>query len=91
MLKYRSVVTRKGQVTIPKDVRDSLGIVEGDKVEWIRDGDKVSLTRSGSVVDRTFGALKQYAIRPFTSYEDEERALEDAMTEDWLESEKRSR
>ncbi len=31
-----STITRKGQVTIPKDVRDSLHLVTGDKVEFVR-------------------------------------------------------
>lgn len=30
-----STVTQKGQVTIPKDVRDSLHLVTGDKVEFV--------------------------------------------------------
>ncbi len=34
-------VTRKGQTTIPKEIRDYLGIKEGDKVIWaIRKKDK---------------------------------------------------
>ena len=33
---YTSTVTLKGQVTIPKRVRDALGIVPGSKVEFSR-------------------------------------------------------
>lgn len=31
-------VTEKGQVTIPKDVRDQLGIVAGSEVDFVADG-----------------------------------------------------
>jgi AbrB family looped-hinge helix DNA binding protein len=31
---FVSTITQKGQVTIPKDVHDSLHIVTGDKVEF---------------------------------------------------------
>ena len=31
-----STLTSKGQVTIPKDVRDSLHLLSGDKVEFVR-------------------------------------------------------
>jgi len=31
-----STITSKGQVTIPKNVRESLHLVSGDKVEFIR-------------------------------------------------------
>ncbi|MBN2334370.1 AbrB/MazE/SpoVT family DNA-binding domain-containing protein [Candidatus Bathyarchaeota archaeon] len=34
-----SSVTSKGQVTIPKEIRDTLGIGEGDKVIFLVDGD----------------------------------------------------
>ncbi len=38
----RSVVTAKGQVTIPKDVRDALQISEADVVEFeIRPGEAI--------------------------------------------------
>lgn len=36
-------VTRKGQITIPKDVRDALGITESDYVVVVMDGDKAIL------------------------------------------------
>jgi AbrB family looped-hinge helix DNA binding protein len=61
MLRHRSTVARKGQVTIPKQYRDEFGISEGDKVEWSREDGKLVLRRADSIVDRTFGALSQYA------------------------------
>ncbi|MCW4048211.1 MAG: AbrB/MazE/SpoVT family DNA-binding domain-containing protein [Candidatus Bathyarchaeota archaeon] len=38
-------VTSKGQVTIPKEIRDTLGISEGDKVIFLIDGDVVVLRK----------------------------------------------
>ncbi len=39
-----SRVTRKGQITIPKDVRDALGINRSDYVVVVVDGDKAILS-----------------------------------------------
>jgi antitoxin PrlF len=39
----QSVITRKGQVTIPKDIRDHLRAREGDKAMFIVRGDDVVL------------------------------------------------
>ncbi len=36
-----STVTRKGQVTIPKAIRDRLGVREGEKVFFVIRGDEV--------------------------------------------------
>jgi AbrB family looped-hinge helix DNA binding protein len=36
-------VTTKGQVTIPKDIRDHLGIKPGSEVEFVREAEKVRL------------------------------------------------
>jgi AbrB family looped-hinge helix DNA binding protein len=36
-------VTTKGQVTIPKDIRDELGITAGSEVEFVRNKDGVKL------------------------------------------------
>ncbi len=40
-----SKVTRKGQVTIPQDIRETLGIREGDSVQIVLENDRVMLRR----------------------------------------------
>ncbi len=39
-------VTEKGQVTIPKDLRDALGIGAGSEVTFERDGDTIVVRKS---------------------------------------------
>jgi antitoxin PrlF len=39
-MKYSSVLTSKGQVTIPKEVRLRLGLKEGERVEFVAEGDR---------------------------------------------------
>lgn len=41
-------VSQKGQTTIPKPVRDELGIEPGDTVEWETSGEAVRLSRRTS-------------------------------------------
>lgn len=55
-------VTSKGQVTIPRDIREALGIVPSSEVEFVREGGRVSLrkrkpgaARGRSVVERMRG------------------------------------
>ena len=38
-------VTEKGQVTIPKNVRDAVGIGAGSEVEFVLDGDTIMLRK----------------------------------------------
>ena len=38
-------VTEKGQVTIPKSIRDKLGIVPGSEVDFVDEGGAVHLVR----------------------------------------------
>ena len=40
-------VTEKGQVTIPKDIRDKLGIGPGSEVEFLDEGGRVRLVKAG--------------------------------------------
>ena len=42
-MKVRAVVTSKGQITIPKPVRDALGIGESDVVEFEVRGKRASM------------------------------------------------
>jgi AbrB family looped-hinge helix DNA binding protein len=39
-----ATVTSKGQVTIPKEIRDLLHIRSNDKVDFVLDGERVLLT-----------------------------------------------
>jgi antitoxin PrlF len=55
-------VTEKGQVTIPKELRDTLGIGAGTEVEFERDGDTIVVrkvtdapTRGRRLVERLRG------------------------------------
>lgn len=45
------VVTRRGQTTIPTDVRRKLGIEEGSKLKVEVEGHKVILTKIPSIFD----------------------------------------
>ncbi len=76
-----STVTRKGQITIPVEMRRALDINEGDKVELSLEEDGVKRKRSsGSIVARTAGALKSEV--PMLSPEEEREAAERAIAED---------
>ncbi len=78
MNKRISTVTRKGQITIPAEMRRALGLHEGDKVEISLEEDADRLKRVGmSVVARTAGISK--ADVPKFSAEEERRAAEEAI------------
>lgn len=54
-------VTSKGQVTIPKEVRQQLGIRQGSRIEFLLVGDHVEMRVKSSPVDGQdagFGMLK---------------------------------
>ncbi len=54
-----STLTKKGQVTIPKEIRNILGIKEHDKVMFIKkDGDIIVKHVKGDIFDLR-GSLKQ--------------------------------
>jgi AbrB family looped-hinge helix DNA binding protein len=47
-----STITRKGQVTIPKAIRDRLGVKEGEKVLFVMRGEEVVLkVVKGTILD----------------------------------------
>lgn len=57
-----AAVTSKGQVTIPKPVRDLLGIVPGTKVEFRRnDNGEIVLFRSDGAQPSRFAKLLGHA------------------------------
>jgi antitoxin PrlF len=46
-----ATVTSKGQVTIPKEIRDLLHIHTNDKVDFVVDGDRVLLAPVKTLLD----------------------------------------
>ena len=56
-----STLTSKGQITIPKEVREGLGVGTGDRVEFIDEGDGVYRVAAAT---RDVRALKGLIARP---------------------------
>jgi AbrB family looped-hinge helix DNA binding protein len=67
-------VTRKGQITLPKDVRETLGIEQSDYVVVVVDGDKAILSpiREEKLADLK-GRLP--ATRPHPGVDDVRRTI----------------
>jgi AbrB family looped-hinge helix DNA binding protein len=78
-----SVVTRKGQITIPAEFRKALNIKEGDKVALSMNEGEVRLTRTESVVARTAGVFK--TNEPAKSAEELRLLAEEAIAHDVVE------
>ena len=88
MKEHLSVITRKGQVTLPAEIRHGLGLKQGDKVAFRRLGDdQVLLTRGDGVAKKTEGIFKRYVDKPRTA-EELRAAAEQAIAD---EVEERSR
>lgn len=49
-----SRISSKGQVTIPKAIRERLNVDEGDKLAFIEDNGKIVITKSSVVALRQF-------------------------------------
>ncbi len=73
-----STVTRKGQITIPKTIRDRLGVREGEKVLFVMRGDEVVLkVLRGTILDLK-GSVKASAHPE--DFENIRRAVKQAVS-----------
>jgi len=61
MRQIRSKLTSKAQITVPKEVRDELGVRPGDEIEWVHDRDGVHVRRvlDPRRFDKWIGYLKE--------------------------------
>jgi len=78
-----TVVTRKGQVTVPAEIRREMELKEGDKAAFVLDEGEVRLVRATSVVERTAGALK--SRKPPLTAEELREAAERTIASDAVE------
>ena len=85
---YESKITRKGQVTLPADVRHRLLLKAGGKVRWIVDGADIKVEPVGSVAERTYGIFKNSG--PALSERELKEAMAQAIADSVMERYKRS-
>jgi AbrB family looped-hinge helix DNA binding protein len=76
----RTVVTRNAQVMVPAELRRKLGLKRGDKVAFVLDESEVRLACTGSVLQRTAGALK--SPKPALTAEQLRESAEPSMAEE---------
>ncbi len=75
----RSTITRKGQTTIPKAVRERLGVAYGDQIDFIVKPDGSVVVEAANVdVMSLAGMLKKKGQRPRTIEEMDEAIREGA-------------
>jgi antitoxin PrlF len=53
----RATITSKGQTTIPKSVRDALGLKAGDRVVFVPQPDGTALMMPTVKIEELYGAL----------------------------------
>ena len=76
-----ATMTSKGQMTVPKDVRDDLGLKPGDKLDIVKQGGKYVLLPRNVPVSALAGVLGKSPSGPMTP-EEEDAALGRALGED---------
>lgn len=65
-----STLTSKGQVTIPKAIRERLGLAKGDILEFAVDDSGQVVIRASRATGEIFGLLREFAPeKPVTTNE----------------------
>lgn len=81
MATHTRTVTRKGRVTIPAEIRRSLGLTEGERVTVEQQGEVVLLRRATGVAERTAGILAKYRLSVPLTPDQERAAFEQALAD----------
>ena len=66
-----ATVTNKGQVTIPKQIRDRLGVPNGGKIRFRLRYDGLVVIERPTQAEQIMGSLKKYAVmsdKPVDAY-----------------------
>ena len=75
-----STLTSKGQTTLPKEVREALGLKPGDKVRYLVTGDEVRVVKPRPLGELA-GFLGKYYDGPPKTLEEMDEAIADHLAE----------
>ncbi len=59
-----STVSSKGQVTIPSEVRERMGIYQGTKLLFVDDGDRILVYKLEGDLESAYGSLPYKGRKP---------------------------
>jgi AbrB family looped-hinge helix DNA binding protein len=76
-------ITSKGQTTVPKEIRDKLGLKPGDKIVWTVENGRVRLRAKNRSIKELAGFLRRPGQKP-ASLEEIDEAIAQAATESAL-------
>ena len=80
--RYVGKMTTKGQTTVPKEVRDFLGLGEGSQIQWLVEDGKVSLKPRTLRAADLAGILGKPPVGAGMTIEEMDEALGRALAED---------
>lgn len=84
MREYFTVITRKGQITLPAEIRRAMALRQGDRVAVTLSDDGVArVSAAGSVIARTAGMFK--SSQPPLTAEELREAAEEAIAAEAVE------
>ncbi len=77
-MKYSSSISSKGQVTVPQEIRNRLGLTAGDRVEFVIEGERTVIRpsrRASNPFDKYKGALGTFpgGVREINAWLDDVR------------------
>ena len=78
-----STITDKGQTTVPKAVRDALGVGPGDRIAFLMQGDVVTIRRADddAAEDPVVGSFLSFLARDMERHPELLLALSPALVE----------
>lgn len=77
---FEMTVTAKGQVTLPKELRQHLGVRAGEKLKATIENDRIILARKSDSLQDLFGLLHRPGMRPRTLEEIEDGIIAGAVS-----------